>query len=466
MATGVASWSKTAATNATADSNVNWAEGMAPSAVNDSARAEMASVAKFRDDISGTVTTGGTSTAFTMTTNQGFASAAAMSGAMLCFIPHATSGAAPTLAVDGLTARAINVSTGVAVPTGALILGTPYVVTYIHASTEFILQGAVAVAILNDPLQVLSVDAGATVGPVLDLYRNSASPAASDFIGSVDFNGKDSGAAKQLYAEIIAQITDPTAASEDAIIILRAVVAGVLTDMLKTSAAGITIPGTLGVTGDVAINTNKFNVTASSGNIAAAGSVTAGANLVVSTGTVTVPAATIADAALVTPPGRTLLATLTASNSATLSDTTSFTSSYRNYELVFEQIVPATNNVTLELQVQSGGSFKSAGYACNTIVADSAGVSTQAATTFIQMSKATTLSNVGTLGMNGTFRVQNPSANAICAVTGNFVEPGTNPPHTGLVGGYWGTAGVVTGFQILMSSGNITSGTVKIYGLT
>ncbi len=145
MATGgVMTWSKTAATNATADPAVGWAEGQAPSSVNDSARAEMASVAKWRDDISGTLTTGGTSTAYTLTTNATFATAAAMSGAMITFIPHATNGASPTLAVDGLTARAINISTGVAVPTGALVLGTPYTVTYVHASTEFILHNAVA----------------------------------------------------------------------------------------------------------------------------------------------------------------------------------------------------------------------------------------------------------------------------------------------------------------------------------
>lgn len=100
-----------------------------------------------------------------------------------------------------------------------------------------------------DGQALVSTDAGATVGPALDLYRNSASPAISDFIGSVDFNGKDSGAAKQLYAQIITQITDPTAASEDAIIILRAVVAGVLTDVLKSSATGLTGFGALAISG-------------------------------------------------------------------------------------------------------------------------------------------------------------------------------------------------------------------------
>lgn len=143
MATaGVMTWSKTAASNATADPTVNWAEGQAPSSVNDSARAEMASVAKWRDDISGTLTTAGTATAYTLTTNATFATAAAMSGAMITFIPSVTSGASPTLAVDGLTARAINFSTGVAVPSGFLVVGTPYTVTYVHASTEFILHNA------------------------------------------------------------------------------------------------------------------------------------------------------------------------------------------------------------------------------------------------------------------------------------------------------------------------------------
>src|SRR5215208_1265660 len=96
--TGVPLWSTTAASNATADPAVNWAEGMAPSAVNDSARAMMASVAKWRDDVYGItagLSTGGTSTAFTVTTNASYATAAVMSGAIFTIIPHTTSGAAP-----------------------------------------------------------------------------------------------------------------------------------------------------------------------------------------------------------------------------------------------------------------------------------------------------------------------------------------------------------------------------------
>jgi hypothetical protein len=135
-------WSKTANNNATADSTINWAEGQAPSSVNDSARAMMAAVAKYRDDISGALTTGGTSTVYTLTTNQSFDSLANLNGAQLTFVPHTTNGANPTLAVDGLAAKPIRFSTGVSVPSGYLKQGTPYSVTYSNANNEFIIQGA------------------------------------------------------------------------------------------------------------------------------------------------------------------------------------------------------------------------------------------------------------------------------------------------------------------------------------
>ena len=44
MPTGLHLWSRTAASNATADSSINWAEGQSPSSVNDSARAMMARI--------------------------------------------------------------------------------------------------------------------------------------------------------------------------------------------------------------------------------------------------------------------------------------------------------------------------------------------------------------------------------------------------------------------------------------
>lgn len=144
MATGVVTWSKTAATNNTADSAVNWQEGQAPSSVNDSARGMMAATAKYRDDTSGVLTTSGTSTAYTISSNQGFASLAAMDGAELCLTFHATSGSSPTLAVDGLAAKPINVSTSAAVGSGAIAGGSVWSITYNNTSGVFLLRGVPA----------------------------------------------------------------------------------------------------------------------------------------------------------------------------------------------------------------------------------------------------------------------------------------------------------------------------------
>jgi microcystin-dependent protein len=140
VATGLHLWSRTAESNATADSSINWAEGQSPSSVNDSARAMMARIAEWRDDLSG-LATGGSATAYSVATNRGFASAAVMDKAIITIIPHTTCGADPTLSVDGLAARPIRTATGVNVPSGSLVNGTPYAVVYMHASTEFILLG-------------------------------------------------------------------------------------------------------------------------------------------------------------------------------------------------------------------------------------------------------------------------------------------------------------------------------------
>src|SRR5215470_6648830 len=134
------SWSKTAANNATADSTINWAEGQAPSSVNDSARAQMARTAEWRDDISGTITTGGSSTAYTVTSNQIFDSLAHMNGAMIAFVPHTTCGATVTLNVDGLGARPLRSSPGVELAAGTIIQGTPYVATYNNTDGAFYLR--------------------------------------------------------------------------------------------------------------------------------------------------------------------------------------------------------------------------------------------------------------------------------------------------------------------------------------
>ena len=64
-------------------------------------------------------------------------------------------------------------------------------------------------------LKLVSTDTDASVGPKLDLHRNSANPAADDIIGLIRFMGEDSASNEQEYAKIRAHIIDPTSGSED-----------------------------------------------------------------------------------------------------------------------------------------------------------------------------------------------------------------------------------------------------------
>lgn len=135
-------WSKTAASNGTADSTCPFPEGMDPGALNDGARGMMAAAAKYRDDVAGILVTGGTATAYTITSNQGFDTFAHMDGALICFTPHATNGANGTsLNVDGLGVKPILPAPGVGLQGATLIQGTPYAVTYNNTDGAFYLHG-------------------------------------------------------------------------------------------------------------------------------------------------------------------------------------------------------------------------------------------------------------------------------------------------------------------------------------
>jgi microcystin-dependent protein len=137
MATGVTSWSTTAATNATADADVNWAEGMAPSAVNNSARAMMASVAKFRDDISATAATTGSANAYVFTTSQTFASL--QNGLRFAFIANHTNTGTATINVDGLGAKPLRLAGSIELAAGSVIANAVYEAIYNTGVGEWVI---------------------------------------------------------------------------------------------------------------------------------------------------------------------------------------------------------------------------------------------------------------------------------------------------------------------------------------
>ena len=101
-------WSVTAASNATADTNINYAEGQTPASLNDAARAQMAALKGFANQILGAKTTGGSADAQTFTSDSVAAISTAYAAGMgLVFKAGYTNTGACTLNVDGVGATAI-----------------------------------------------------------------------------------------------------------------------------------------------------------------------------------------------------------------------------------------------------------------------------------------------------------------------------------------------------------------------
>ena len=167
--------------------------------------------------------------------------------------------------------------------------------------------------------------------------------------------------------------------------------------------------------------------------------------------------------------GRKLLNTLTGSNSVSLTDTSSFTSTFYGYELVFENLVPVTNLVTGELQVHSGGSFQTTSYQAQELHADGTNVVSASSTGFIGIGASGAISTaVATFGLNGSIRVSNPTqTSAPKAWWGQFIHMFTGPvPVLSHTVGMWNSTAAIDGFAFFFSTGNVSSGTIKVYGLT
>ena len=81
-------------------------------------------------------------------------------------------------------------------------------------------------------LQLISTDADNNIGPVLDLWRNSASPADGDDIGRIYFYGENDASQKIEYVMMRSSISDVTDGTEDSQFQIYTYVAGVQSDRL------------------------------------------------------------------------------------------------------------------------------------------------------------------------------------------------------------------------------------------
>jgi hypothetical protein len=170
-----------------------------------------------------------------------------------------------------------------------------------------------------------------------------------------------------------------------------------------------------------------------------------------------------------------VLATSTASASATLDISGVFDDAlYARYELEILSLVPATNDVSLALRVGTGaGPTWQAGAAAyetnatwqnNTASAFLGGGGSGLFLTATGASNA--VGNQSGSSVSGIIELTNPSS-AIVPLFNfrmRYLRPTGNGGAAVFGGGFYGTSGAITGLRLLFSSGNITSGSVRLIG--
>ena len=108
-------------------------------------------------------------------------------------------------------------------------------------TTSFSAGATITVADNSDNLTLTSTDADANVGPNLNLYRNSGSPADDDVTGVIVFNGRNDNSQDVIYARQLSYIKDASDGTEDGQLTLQTMVAGTIRDRLNITPAEIVL---------------------------------------------------------------------------------------------------------------------------------------------------------------------------------------------------------------------------------
>ena len=174
-----------------------------------------------------------------------------------------------------------------------------------------------------------------------------------------------------------------------------------------------------------------------------------------------------------------LISTQTASSSATISFTSGIDSTYDEYMFKFYDIHPATDNTYLTFQADTGTNtnynqtitsafFKSLHNESGSTTALSYDTSSDLAqsTSFQHLSR--NVGNDNDQSIAGTLQIFSPSSSTFVKHFLARTNVYTNDDYSidSHIAGYFNITTALTRFQFKMESGNIDSGTIKLYGVS
>ena len=279
----------------------------------------------------------------------------------------------------------------------------------------------------SNTLELYSANTGSSTNPRLVLNRDSSSPAADDYIGKVEFWGKDSIGAATNYSNIFGQITNVTNGSEAGKIFFQNMSGG----SLYTAA---TVSGTRLKAQYTGLYANH-------------------------------------------------LASVTASDDATLALAGYMSNSYDIYDVYIEKFMPASNDVVCFMQMGNGGSYETQYYGYYNVHAGTGG--SDGSQTDSRNVASGTGGGTSTWAISGQseFAVGNESDEGFTAhirlyhardsatfmggsiIGGSYFSVDGYMVHhylSTLRGNFGNT---ITDVKVYFSSGNITSGSMHLYGL-
>ena len=173
----------------------------------------------------------------------------------------------------------------------------------------------------------------------------------------------------------------------------------------------------------------------------------------------------------------TLISTQTASSSSTIDFTSGIDSTYKEYIFKFIDIHPATDDARLTFQADTGTNTNynitttnSSFRAYHTEADDGASLDYQTgndlaqSTSFIRLSES--IGNDNDESASGELKIFLPSSSVFVKHYIARVPSASAMIRDNYIAGYFNTTTALTRFQFKMSSGNIDSGTIKMYGVT
>ena len=167
------------------------------------------------------------------------------------------------------------------------------------------------------------------------------------------------------------------------------------------------------------------------------------------------------------------LSTVTASNSSTVDIETTFDSTYQNYAIVASSVLPVSNGVNLLARQKQGGAYKVDNYQYHL------SRSSNSAATYVGSANGNTdsylvandLSDAGggpEGGASFVMYIPNPSNATLrktVFATGVASSANNGAAQMTLAGDNFDLTSALTGIRFYMSSGNISSGTFRLYGI-